>query len=92
MPKDGSHKGFVTREGKLRLVTGGEYYHGAVINHNIVDYDFSEDTEDNKQYEAGYRRRMEGKRKASYNFFSKQSQKWREGYQMANCHLSSFSI
>ena len=87
MPSDGTHKGFVTLEGKLRLITGGEYYGGVVINHNIIDYGFVEDDADNSEYEKGYRRRFEGKRKASYSYFCKQSQQWRDGYQMANCHF-----
>jgi len=90
MPSDGTHKGFVTREGKLRLVTGGEYYHGAVINHNIIDYGFVEDDADNREYEKGYRRRFEGKRKVSYNYFSKQHPQWREGYQTANYHFDQY--
>jgi hypothetical protein len=87
MPRDGTHKGFVTQEGKLRLITGGEYYQGTVINHNIIDYDFVEDKADNEEYEKGYRRRFEGKRKATFNYFCKQSQQWREGYQTANYHI-----
>lgn len=87
MPSDGTHKGFVTCEGKLRLVSGGEHYCGEVINHNIIDFGFVEDGADNEEYEKGYRRRFEGKRKATFNYFCKQSQQWREGYQMANYHI-----
>jgi len=87
VPSDGTHKGFVTCEGKLRLVSGGEHYHGAVINHNIIDFGFVEDGADNEEYEKGYRRRFEGKRKATFNYFCKQSQQWRDGYRTANYHI-----
>lgn len=78
----------MTLEGKLRLFSGGEYYQGTVINHNIIDFGFVEDVADNEEYEKGYRRRFEGKRKATFNYFIKQSQQWRDGYQTANYHIN----
>lgn len=85
---DGEYKGFVPEDGILRIVYGGEYYAGAIINHSFSDYKIKFLTEENDEYLAGYKRGFLGKRRASSNYVFNQSLTWRDGYQTAQYHKS----
>jgi hypothetical protein len=86
--KDGEYKGFVLENGILRIVYGGEYYAGNIINHSFLDYKIAFLEDENDEYLAGYKRGFLGKRRASSNYVYNQSAVWRDGYQTAQYHKS----
>lgn len=79
-PADGQHKGFILRDGVLRVVWGGEYYGGNIINPQFADYQLEHLREEYDQFEAGLIRGYDGKRRCSDSYLCRQSGDWREGY------------
>lgn len=80
-PSSGQHKGFIVRENVLRVVWGGEYYAGTVINHQFADYELEHCKKECDDFEAGLLRGYEGKRGCRDSYISKQSMDWIFGYQ-----------
>lgn len=80
-PSSGDHKGFILRDGVLRVVWGGEYYNGQVINFQFADYKLEHLSEEYDQYVAGLLRGYNGMRKCCDRYLLKQSHDWRSGYQ-----------
>lgn len=77
---DGRHKGFIVRDGILRIVYGGEYYSGFTINHQFFDYKVDLIEDECNEYETGLLRGYHGKRAASEAYRWRQSSTWRKGY------------
>jgi hypothetical protein len=78
---DGHYKGFVVRDGVLRIVRGGEYLQGTLINQDCWDFSIAFDEDYHNDYRAGVERGYKGKRACSYNHLCKHSLTWRDGYQ-----------
>lgn len=84
--RDGSYNALIPQEGILRIVTGGEYFNGTTINYSFSDYKVKFLEEENNEFLKGYTRAYTGKRKATNDFFSKQSLHWQDGYRSGLCH------
>lgn len=80
-PSSGDHKGFIVRDSVLRVVWGGEYYNGSVINFQFADYKLEHLSEEYDQYIDGLLRGYNGMRKCCDRYLLKQSPDWRSGYQ-----------
>lgn len=79
-PSTGEHKGFIVRENVLRVIWGGEYYAGTVINHQFADYELEHCKKECDDFEAGLLRGYEGKRGCRDSYIGKQSRDWIFGY------------
>lgn len=77
---DGEYKGIFLGNGLMRVVYGGEYYNGAIINYGFSDYEITLDEQVLEEYRAGFVRGYRGKRSVTYNKFCKQSEPWQNGY------------
>ena len=80
MIRDGEHRGMMTGERLLCIVSGGEYYNGAIINRNLRDFIVTFDDAYHDQYRAGVERGYLGKRICPDPYIIKQSPTWQEGY------------
>lgn len=80
MLPDGRYKGFVPSENVLRIVRGGEYMNGCVINGQTRDFVIEFDEAYHDEYRAGVERGYRGKRACSCNHFCKRSVAWQDGY------------
>lgn len=87
MPKDGRHLGIIignnsfSDEGRLlRLVAGGELAGSATINQELRDFSFKFDEQYHDDYKAGATRGFKGKRACSHDFYYRQRDTWRFGY------------
>lgn len=80
-PSSGQHKGFIVREGVLRIVWGGDYYAGMMMNQQFADYKLEHCKEEYDAFEAGLLRGYEGKRECRDSYIGKQSRDWIFGYQ-----------
>ena len=65
----------------MRILHGGEYYAGAMINHSIQDYKIEFKEKENEEYKEGFKRGYLGKRAVTWRKFERGSTTWREGYQ-----------
>lgn len=81
MLPDGRHAGVMTGARLLCIKSGGEYYAGTIINQNLRDFIVTFDEQFHDEYRAGVERGYKGKRKCSHDYFYRQSQAWRDGYQ-----------
>ena len=77
---DKTYKGLVPFDGTLRIVSGGEYCNGSMVNHNIRDFSIVFDDKYHDEYYAGLVRGYKGKRACSFDVFARRSQTWGEGY------------
>lgn len=78
---DGHYRGIFLGEGEMRIVYGGEYLNGYMMNQSFQDYKIEFREEDNEQYREGFKRGYMGKRATSWSRFERESTMWREGYQ-----------
>lgn len=78
---DGQYRGIFLGDGKMRIVYGGEYLAGSVINQICEDYLISFREKDNEEYRKGFERGYMGKRAVTWGKFERESAMWREGYQ-----------
>lgn len=79
-PSNGEHKGFIVRESILRIVWGGDYYAGMMMNQQFADYKLEHCKEEYDAFEAGLLRGYEGERGCRDSYISKQSKDWIFGY------------
>ena len=80
MLPDGTHRGMMTGDSLLCIKSGGEYYNGTIINPTLRDFIVTFDEKFHDEYRAGVERGFKGKRRASHDYFYRQSQVWRDGY------------
>jgi hypothetical protein len=80
VPRDGDYRGFVPVTGLLRLVSGGEWCGGFMINQTLRDYRFTFDEAYHEEYLAGFSRAYKGKRKLARRHLETKSVLWREAY------------
>lgn len=80
VPKNGSYKGFVLANETLRLVKGGEYMGGPLINHSMRDFKIDFDNRFHDEYKSGLIRGYKGKRALAYGVYARRSQEWLDGY------------
>lgn len=78
---DGQYRGIFLGDGKMRIVYGGEYYAGSMINQTFQDYRIEFKEKENEEYRKGFERGFMGKRATRWSRFEKESVAWREGYQ-----------
>ena len=81
VPSDGDYRGFVPVTGLLRLVSGGEWCSGSMINQTLRDYRITFDEAYHDEYLAGFTRAYKGKRKLARRHLETKSALWREAYQ-----------
>jgi hypothetical protein len=62
LPSNGEYKGFVPVDNLLRLVSGGEYFGGSMINQLCRDFTIVFDEAFHDEYRAGIERGYKGKR------------------------------
>lgn len=79
-PSNGRHKGFIIRDGILRVVWGGEYYNDTMINAQFADYRLDHLKEEYDAFEAGLLRGYYGKRGCRETYIYRQSREWISGY------------
>lgn len=77
---DGHYRGLFLGDGKMRIVYGGEYYAGSMVNQSLEDYRIEFREGDNEQYREGFKRGFLGKRQTTLSRFDRESAMWREGY------------
>jgi hypothetical protein len=80
IPLDGEYKGFVPVTGLLRLVSGGEWAYGMVMNQTFYDYHVVFDEDYHDEYLAGFTRAYKGKRKLASRYLERKSALWLEAY------------
>ena len=80
IPSNGEYKGFAVADGMLRLVSGGEYCNGQMINHRLHDFEAVFDESHHAEYKAGADRGYNGKRRCSFQYFTTKTTTWRDGY------------
>jgi hypothetical protein len=80
LPSNGEYKGFVLVDNLLRLVSGGEYFGGSMMNQLCRDFTIVFDEAFHDEYRAGIERGYKGKRGVHWNYFCKCSEAWRDGY------------
>ena len=87
MLKDGRHKGIIIGDGSfldegriLRIVAGGELHGSSVVNQHLCDFKFQFDDQYHDDYKAGATRGFKGKRACSRDFYHRQHDTWRFGY------------
>ena len=81
VPSDGDYRGFVPVTDLLRLVSGGEWCGGSMINQTLRDYRITFDEAYHDEYLAGFTRAYKCKRKLAARHFETKSVLWREAYQ-----------
>lgn len=77
---DGHYRGIFLGDGKMRILYGGEYYAGSMINQSLQDYKIEFREGDNDEYRKGFERGYMGKRATTWSRFEKESVMWGEGY------------
>jgi hypothetical protein len=80
MLPNGRHKGMMTGDRLLCIKSGGECFHGAIINETLRDFIVDFDEQYHDDFKAGVKRGYKGKRKSTYAYIMRQSQEWRDGY------------
>jgi hypothetical protein len=80
VPSNGDYRGFVPVTGLLRLVSGGEWCGGSMINQTLRDYRITFDEAYHAEYLAGFTRAYKGKRKLARRHLETKSALWREAY------------
>lgn len=78
---DGHYRGIFLGDDKMRILHGGEYYAGSMINQTCEDYFISFREKDNEEYREGFKRGYLGKRSTTWSRFEREGAMWREGYQ-----------
>ena len=78
--KDGTHRGMMTGDRLLTVMSGGEYYGEAIINPALRDFIVTFDDDFHDQHRAGVERGYKGKRRCTHDHFYRQSQAWQDGY------------
>lgn len=78
---DGHYRGIFLGEGKMRILYGGEYHAGAMINHSTQDYKIEFKEKENEEYREGFKRGYLGKRATTWRRFERESAMWCDGYQ-----------
>jgi hypothetical protein len=78
--RDGTHRGMMTGDRLLTVMSGGDYYGGTIINSTLRDFIVIFDDAFHDQYRAGVERAYKGKRKCNHDHFYRQSQAWQDGY------------
>lgn len=88
MLKDGRHKGIIIGDGSfldkgrtLRVIANGELCGSLVINPHLRDFKFQFDDQYHDNYKAGATRGFKGKRACSFDFYYRQCDDWRLGYE-----------
>jgi len=81
MLKDGRHKGIIISNDILRIIFGGELCGSSVVNPHIFDFRFKFDDQYHDDYKAGATRGFNGKRACSRDFYHRQCDNWRFGYE-----------
>jgi len=80
VPVNGRHKAIVFDSNILRIISGGEWYGESVINSNLSDFKFEFDDQYHDDFKAGATRGFTGKRACHRDFYYRQCDDWRSGY------------
>lgn len=78
---DGHYRGIFLGDGKMRIVYGGEYLNGYMMNQSLQDYKIEFKEKENEEYREGFKRGYLGKRAVTWGKFERETTMWREGYQ-----------
>jgi hypothetical protein len=80
IPSDGHYRGIIVSDGILRLVSGGEFAYGMMMNQELRDYKVTFDDAYHDTHYAGVKRGYKGKRALAFRHCAGKDPLWMEGY------------
>jgi hypothetical protein len=81
IPADGRHKAIVISNDILRVISGGELCGESIINFKLSDFRFEFDDQYHDDFKAGAIRGFTGKRACHRDFYYRQCDDWKFGYE-----------